>query len=145
MTLICLLDGCAYIAGVEDDVTEITIVDNGPFTVVAEIAEEANAEGTRFIKKITIEHQDKLQIASVQGVLFYDTDQSGSLDREKDGIILTFDDSTEQLSKELSLSPGFVHSGPGIGPLRLDGKVEVADESGERKWMPLSFDLSRIF
>ncbi len=77
--------------------------------------------------------------------MFYDTDQSGSLDRDKDGIILTFEEATEQLTQELSISPGVVHAGPGIGQLRLECKVEVVSDDGERSWIPLSVDLSPIF
>jgi hypothetical protein len=143
--LICLFLGCGHGADTKGPIRKITIVDHRPFTVVAEISKKSPAEGAIFTKGITVVHQDKLQISSAQGVVFYDNDQSGSLERDKDGIILTFDEATVELNKELSISPGVVHTGPGIGPLRLECKVEVVSDNGDRKWIPLSVDLSPIF
>lgn len=143
LSLIAL--GCEKRAEAKVPVAKITVIEEGPFSVVAEFSKKSPAEGVIFAQAITVTHQDKLQISSVQGAVFYDSDQSGSLDRDKDGVILTFDDTTMELAQELTISPGVVHAGPGIGPLRLECEIEVVSKNGVRTRLPLSADLSPIF
>ena len=144
---LCLVIGCNPPVEHEDAgaVRELTIVADGPLKVIAEVSNSVPAKGAVFTNWIRVVPQGDSQIGTVEVVMFYDHDKSETFDTERDGVVLSFSDSTADQADDFSFSPGFVHAGPGIGPLRIACAVEVVSAEGERNSFTLNADLSAIF
>ena len=147
-SLLCLSTGCTPRAAAPDQdklVQDVTVLEVGPLKVVAKQCQPHSSIGVVSTDGIAIVANENSQIGSISGTVFYDHDRNGEFNLPKDGLILKVDKSIETLSSEAVFSPGVFHSGPGIGPLRINCVVETVASGGEKVAVNIKADLSPIF
>ena len=146
--LLCLSFGCDQPSANPNKnslVQDVPIVNVGPLNVVARQCKPGAVIGTVSTDGIAIIANENSQIGSISGAIFYDHDRNGEFDMPIDGLILKVDKSIEALSSEAVFNPGVVHSGPGIGPLRMDCTVDTVVRGDEKETVHIKADLSPIF
>lgn len=125
---------------------DVQVHQTGPIKVVAKKCRRvADSGGAVATDGIAIVADDKTQIGPLTFRLFYDHDNNGKFNSSVDGVILVVEDESKSLSSEALFYEGIIHSGPGIGPVRIESELVAVNSENEKNTVRIAADLTTVF